>query len=302
MAGGRPVGQVAAQGKLLRVDAVTGAVLVGPDAAAHLSLPPQGGPEGKTSLRGRVKDIHRMLAYGDPGVLAYAIIALTLCTMLFTGLMQYFRLLSARSRMGRPGPFWTAGGWWRTAHRMIAVAASIFLVAIVFSGTLLAMASVGISIYKWTHNGLRPGLTADVSSPLTDAELTPMLHTTLAAYRAVSPTAPIRVLRLRYFAGMPQGVIVTGGEVATQLAFNTATGRLASLTEPGYPATGQPFGWQWDQTVKNIHRGDFIGLPGRFISLFTGLSLLFLTVSGTAMYFDLWNKRRKAGRHGLFWP
>jgi uncharacterized iron-regulated membrane protein len=252
-------------------------------------------------LRGRVKDIHRMLAYGDPGVIAYAIIAMTLCAMLFTGLMQYFRLLSARARMGRPGPFWIAGGWWRTAHRVIAVAASIFLVVVVLSGTALAIASVGISVYKWTHHGLRAGLTADMSAPLTKAELPSMLRTTLQAYHSANPATPVKVLRLRYFAAMPQGVIVTGGEDTRQMVFNAATGIAVSLTEPGYPATGQPFGWQWDQTVKNIHRGDFLGLPGRFMSLFTGLSLLFLALSGAAMYFDLWNRRRKAGHSGLFW-
>jgi uncharacterized iron-regulated membrane protein len=208
----------------------------------------------------------------------------------------------ARARVGRPGPYWSAGGWLRTLHRAVAVTASLFIAVVVLSGTFEAINSFGTATYRIIHHGKRPGLTADVSSPLADAELAPMLRTTLAAFRAADPGDPIKVVRLRYFAGIPQGIVVSGGSDVRQFAFNAVTGRRASLQGPSYPPTGQTFGWQWDQIVKGIHRGDFIGLPGRFMSLFTGLSLLFLSLSGAAMYADLWNKRRRAGRHGLFWP
>ncbi len=161
--------------------------------------------------------------------------------------------------------------------------------------------AAGVRIYQLMHGG-RPGLTADVSSPLSDTELPAVLHATLMAYRNEAPDEPIKVIRLRYFAGIPQGVVVSGeGEDTRQVAYETATGRIASLSGPTYPATGQPFGWQASQTFKGIHDGAFLGLPGRFISLFTGLSMLFLAISGAVMYFDLWSKRRKLGRRGLFW-
>jgi uncharacterized iron-regulated membrane protein len=65
--------------------------------------------------------------------------------------------------------------------------------------------------------------------------------------------------------------------------------------------TGQPFGWEEDQIAKQIHRGDFIGMSGRWMSLIAGISMLFLSISGAVMYCDLWRARRRAGRHGLFW-
>jgi uncharacterized iron-regulated membrane protein len=74
-----------------------------------------------------------------------------------------------------------------------------------------------------------------------------------------------------------------------------------SLTEPGYPPTGQPFGWREHQLMKQIHRGDWLGLPGRALDLLAGLSMLFLALSGVAMYFDLWRRRRRGGRAGFFW-
>jgi uncharacterized iron-regulated membrane protein len=296
---GASIGQVASEGRLLRFDATTGAVLAGPDTATGLVLPPVGdGP----SFRITLKNIHRMVAYGFYAPFFFVAVGLTLCVAVVSGLALYLRLMSARAQMGRRSPYWSAGGRWRTLHRSVAISAAMFLVVVVFSGTVLAIGTAGVRVFQLIHHG-RPGLTEDVSSPLSDTNLASMLHATLAAYRRVAPGEPIKVIRLRYFAGIPQGVVVGGeGEHTRQVAFETATGRVASLSGPTYPATGQPFGWQVSQTFKGIHSGDFLGLAGRFISLLTGLSLLFLAVSGAATYLDLWSKRRKLGRRGLFWP
>jgi hypothetical protein len=294
----QPVGQVASGGKLIRIDALTGNVLIGPDKAEAVKQPPAG---NQPALRNTVKNLHRMLAYGNIGSTLFPILALGMCAMLFTGLALYFQLLKARRRMKRRSLFWSGGGWWRELHRAIAIVAALFLIVVVTSGTIEAIGSFGVLVYRVTHDGKRPGLTADVSAPLADAALPPMLHTTLAAYKADRADQPIRVLRLRSFAGLKQGVVVTGGEDAEQLPYDATTGEAASLSGPSYPQTGQTFGWQVDQVVKGIHRGDAIGMTGRWMSLLTGFALLFLSISGTIMYFSLWNKRRKSGRFSPFW-
>lgn len=83
--------------------------------------------------------------------------------------------------------------------------------------------------------------------------------------------------------------------------FNASTGRRVTETEPGYPETGFPFGWQAHQLAKQIHRGDFIGLSGRWMDLIAGVSIVLLSLSGAVMYFDLWNRRRRTGRRALVW-
>lgn len=292
MIDGKPVGQVASDGRLFRFDAATGAMAGAPSKA---SIPPLSLP----SLRNTVKDVHRMRVFSQWALIVDVIAGVALCVMIVTGVLLYFQLLR---RVKHSNPFWFAGGWWRTLHRAIGVVAAFFLLAIALSGIVLASSSVGVAINSAMHQGKRPGLTADVSSPLSDAELPAMLHTTLAAYGAAAGRdAAVKVLRLRYFAGMPQGVIVTGGEETRQLAFNARTGRVASFSEPGYPDAGMPFGWDVPQIAKRIHRGDVIGLTGRWISLFAGLSLLYLSISGAVIYFDLWNRRRHRGFPGLFW-
>lgn len=73
------------------------------------------------------------------------------------------------------------------------------------------------------------------------------------------------------------------------------------MTEPSYPYQGFPFGWEEHELMKQIHRGDIIGVPGRLMDLFAGLSLIFLSASGLVMYVDLLRRRRLGGRKQLFW-
>jgi hypothetical protein len=298
MIGGTPVGQLASGGKLIRIDALSGDVLIGPAEAKPAKFPASG---NQPALRNTVKNIHRMLAYGNVGSTLFPILAIGMCAMLFTGLVLYFRLISARRRMKRKALFWSGGGWWRELHRGLAIAASLFLVIVVTSGTIEAIGSFGVMVYRVANHEKRPGLTADVSAPLADLSLPPMLHTTLAAFRAAEPGETIRVLRLRSFAGIAQGVVVKGGEDAQQFAYEATTGQRAGLSGPTYPQTGQTFGWDADQFFKGIHRGDAFGLTGRWMSLLTGFALLFLSISGTIMYASMWNKRRRAGKPNPFW-
>jgi uncharacterized iron-regulated membrane protein len=99
-----------------------------------------------------------------------------------------------------------------------------------------------------------------------------------------------------------QGVVITGGGESRQLVFNSDTGKAASLTEPGYPHnSGFPFGLQMHEDIKHFHSGFLFGLPARFMSLFAGLALVYLGVSGLVMYFQMWLKRRAGGRGALVW-
>jgi hypothetical protein len=292
MLDGQPVGELAARGLVYRFDAA-GALLAAP---TPLQLPPLSTP----SFRNTVKDVHRMRIFSPAAIAVDVLAGLALSVLLFTGLVLYFRLLNARFRIKRRWPFWLAGGWWRSLHRIVAVIAAVLLVVVALSGMVLGLSSIGVAINQTVHHG-RPGLTVDASSPLQPAELPAMIRTTLAAYHAALADTPIKVLRLRYFAGMPQGVIIAGRDGAQQLVFNALDGRAVGEAEQGYPDTGMPFGWQLDQIAKQIHRGDFIGLTGRGLDLLAGLSLLYLSLSGAVMYWELWSKRRRTGRRAFFW-
>lgn len=200
----------------------------------------------------------------------------------------------------------------RRLHRWLSIVAAIFVLYVAFTGFIMAFDSVWTTTYMASH-GLSPPSGGGGPPPaliqmfaddgtVTDAELESMLRTTLAAASKASLRAlPPRVVRLRVLGGMPQGVLVSGDDVAEQLIFDAATGKAAGLYETGYPRTPMPFQWGVHETVKRMHRGDFLGLTGRWMDLLTGFAILFLTVSGIAMYLQLYRARGKTGRRGLFW-
>jgi hypothetical protein len=128
-----------------------------------------------------------------------------------------------------------------------------------------------------------------------------MAATTLQSLRQLHPDTALKVLRLRTFGTMQQGVAVSGGTPPDQWVFDARTGSPASLTEPTYPRTNFPFGVEVHEDMKHFHSGAMFGIPTRLMNLFAGLSLMFLSVSGLVVYVDLWLKRRKTGRRALLW-
>jgi uncharacterized iron-regulated membrane protein len=290
---GTPVGQVNFGDKLLRFDALTGAFLG--------AFPIVQENESPDSQRNTVKHMHRMTGIGNWALWINVLVGTGLAGLIVTGVSMYSKLFAARFRIHRTNPFWSGGSWWRTLHRCVSIVAALFLSVVMLSGTWLAVESLYFGYYMTHHRPGRGAVRVNPSSPLTDAALPGMLQTTLRAYQAAVPDVPARVIRLRYYGGMPQGVIVTGEAEARQLVFNAATGRRATETEPGYPTSGFPFGWQAHQWAKSVHRGDFFGISGRLMDLFAGVAMIYLSISGIVLYYELWNKRRRAGRSGLVW-
>ncbi|HUO23801.1 MAG TPA: PepSY-associated TM helix domain-containing protein [Caulobacteraceae bacterium] len=298
MAEGRPAAHVQMGPRQMIFDLTSGAPLPAAD------LPPPVPDDLDSSVRSQIKHLHRFNYLGQQGTALDALAGMLFATMIVTGLLQYFRLLKARTAMDRPSPLWRAGGLWRDLHRWSAVLASVFVVWIVATGFLLALDNVGAYVGSQVHRptpGAPSGFKGDLSSPINDAELPAMTQTTLAAFAKAEPDVAIKVLRLRYFVGYPQGVVVAADRDATQRVFNAKTGQPMSMSEPGYPFLGFPSGWEWHQRLKRLHRGDFFGMPGRWLDTVGALALVYLSVSGVVMYVQLWLRRRRNGRSALIW-
>lgn len=157
-------------------------------------------------------------------------------------------------------------------HRSIALVMALFLTVLVLTGFDLAFESLYFGYYNSHH-----------------------------IIRAADPATAIRVVRQRDYGTMAQGVVITDGDRAQQLVFDVATGARVRLTEPGYPGTGFPFGWQAHQWAKSVHRGDFFGVMGQMVSLLSGLAMIYLSISGIVLYIAMWRKRAQSGRKTLFW-
>lgn len=296
----QPIGRIQSGKRLFQLNFRTGSSSLGPAPAPEPSVVP--------SLRNTIKHFHRMTfeaadtAKSPLGIWPLWIspfVGLALVLFVISGLVMYFQMLSARRRIRKPGWFWSSGGWWRTLHRWLSVCAAAFILVVALSGEFLAIDSLYLGLVL--SHGPPPAYTTP-PSPVSPTELPSMLRTTLAAYQSAAPNLPLKVVRLRMYGGMPQGVVIAGrGDETQQMVFNAVTGQQAGEAEAGYPSTGFMLGWEAHQIGKAIHRGSIIGLAGRWMDLLAGLSIVFLSASGGVMYFQLWSRRRRAGRSALVW-
>ena len=264
-------------------------------------LPPPQPDRGFSAPRATFKSFHRFL-FLPWGTAINGLAAIALATMIVTGLLHYTRLYRARAKGGRRSPWWKGGDRWRMLHRWIAIGASAIVIWLTVSGLALAIDNVGANIHQWRTGPRAPGaFDGDQSAPMADAELAAMTRTTLAAFHAAAPGIGVKVLRLRYFVGYPQGGVVAGDAGSTQRIFNARTGAAMKMWAPGYPDLSFPSGWELHQKLKQLHRGDLFGMPGRWLATLGGMSIVYLSLSGIVMYLRLWRRRRGAGRSGLFW-
>lgn len=302
MVDGKPVAGIQAADRVFTYDAVTGAAL-----GAH-AVEPFRFSTGKGSEHDTMKQWHRMATiFGDSAMWFELFAALSLVGLVVSGVTINWSSLRARMRVGQSGVGWIAGGWWRTLHRTIATVAVVFLLIVGVSGSLLAIETIKVSFYMKklglgmpTQNTIDPVMRS-AASPLTDEELPMMVRATVAGLRRDEGDISIKGIRLRYYGGMPQDVVITGGSETRQLIYNASTGARAGLLEAGYPKTPFPFGWGAHEVIKRIHRGDYFGLTGQWMEFLSGVSLVFLAGSGPVIYANLWLRRLKASKVNLFW-
>lgn len=65
----------------------------------------------------------------------------------------------------------------------------------------------------------------------------------------------------------------------------------------------RPKGGQKDlfHFIIDLHSGNYFGGIGKILSILMGAAMIFFTVSGMWMYLDMFRRRLKADKKGLFW-
>jgi uncharacterized iron-regulated membrane protein len=276
------------------------------DATTGVIVPPPPQPRltALDSVRQQIKVWHILRVIGNWMAWLHILTATAMFVLIVTGIRLYFRMLGSRSRGGRRSLYWTGGGVWRALHRWVSITAAVLLLWVAGTGMMLSVDQFSIGMYQLRHRGetgpfarFPPGTIGDFSSPLDTTKLPAEIAIVRQAFHEHNPGLPIKVLRLRSFAGMPQGVFVAGlDDRTTQTAYNAETGQHVTASEPTYPRTQYPFGWEEHELMKQLHRGDYFGIPGRTLDLFAGLSMVYLSISGLVMYVDLSRRRRSAAR------
>ena len=232
------------------------------------------------SLHRKVKNLHRgNIGIGGPvvmwvGTWFSVIVGGVLVLLSVTGMYLYLRMWAARRRAGRRSLFWKSPSLFHQFHRWISVIAVVFILNQAITGTLLG----------WFNLTDPAAQSAQPASPgFSDTEVLEGFQDVWQRASAAAPQAPVIMMMLRRAGPQPLARVYYGGENAGAIAFRLAIGDYIF----GLSGAEGPGGAAWDSHtfMKRLHRGDAIGYySGRYMSLFAGLSMAWLLISGLVMY------------------
>lgn len=174
----------------------------------------------------------------------------------------------------------------RRWHRWFALPAGLFLLVISATGVLLHIEVL------WTANilaGKRAELAAQ-SAPLPDGQAIGAMMERVLNEAKREPEFSATTISLTFSKGRVVGAAANGiGPDAKRIEIDALTGdRIA----PGPDPMALHF------LIQDIHAGYRFGWLGRLISIFCGLSVLVLAITGLQIWLDL---RRRRKDRALFW-
>jgi uncharacterized iron-regulated membrane protein len=180
--------------------------------------------------------------------------------------------------------------FWRKWHRWIAFPATIFLLFASVTGIILAFTE-----FFGAEEALREA-TRDLVSPVTASSpkvtwSDPIDHA-VAAVNATAPGAPIDKILIQFKGENPTVTVFTGkptGGEDRQFVVSARTGEVEKVES----YADKPF-------LNRLHSGEAFGDGGLVVSMFWGLALAVLSVTGLIIYLRI----RRPGLKGIkrvFW-
>jgi uncharacterized iron-regulated membrane protein len=151
----------------------------------------------------------------------------------------------------------------RKFHRWVGLLAALFLAIIAGTGVFLQAER----LWESYHPAAAPQ-----AEPLPAAEMSALFENTVAAARRAAPGVELSAVRMRMQEERPRGEVLLAGPNPRELSFDARSGEALVEAEPA--------GTNLGDLMLRLHRGDILGLSGNWISLFCGVALFSLGVTG----------------------
>jgi hypothetical protein len=177
----------------------------------------------------------------------------------------------------------------RKWHRWISSIAGLFLLFVSATGLLLHADMMVRGVTPTNENPPRPKTTA---ATLDSGQIGAMMAQAVSRARAERPELPVDHVEL----SLKKGFLISigaAGQDQEAIKIDGHTGRILP------PPPRKPKSYHY--ILQDLHAGYYFGWPGRIISLLLGASLVVLGLTGLKLWFDLYKRRKEAGRKGLFW-
>lgn len=171
----------------------------------------------------------------------------------------------------------------RSLHRWISLPIAIFLLWIAATGVILQVQELAghDEPHQGGHHAAAPA----------DADVAAAVAKGLAAARALDPQFRARTVQVDL--GGPSLHVMLGARArgGDQIDYDAAAGTATRVVQK----------MNLHGLIMHLHSGEAIGPIGAVIGLLCGTGLLVLSITGAVVYIDMYRRRAKAGKGGLFW-
>lgn len=174
----------------------------------------------------------------------------------------------------------------RKYHRWISVVAALFLVVVGTTGIVLQVQRLLGGEEEQERE--REAATETEAAQRVDPSV--LLSRTLAAAQQRAPGRALASIELLPGGDDPKAMVILAGDHARRLIVDGRDGVVVQ-DEP----------YEAESLILRIHSGAIFGEPGVFLGIMWGIALVGLSLTGAWVYLDLYRRRRKSGKSGMFW-
>jgi len=178
----------------------------------------------------------------------------------------------------------------RLLHRWIAPLAVLVLTIIAASGTYLQVETLW-SAYHPTPRATPQALSAP--------DVAHWVETVLASAQRIQPHGGIAMISLSIDGIRPRADVIWTASDMPALSLDPRTGNpfQSSVAD----RVDQSMESRLGRSILQLHRGDILGLPGRWLGLACGVALLTLGLTGLTLYVTMYRQRIRLRRWSPFW-
>jgi uncharacterized iron-regulated membrane protein len=178
----------------------------------------------------------------------------------------------------------------RSLHRWIAPLAALFLIIIAATGVYMQ----GETLWRAYH----PARRAEAQS-LPAGEISNWFDLALTAARRARPESGIAMVSVSMDGSQPRADVVWTQSDVPELSIDPRTGSQFQSSSTG--AADQSLSRRLGRLILELHRGDLLGLPGRWLGFACGIALVLLGVTGLIVYLKIYLRRVNLRRWSPFW-
>lgn len=173
----------------------------------------------------------------------------------------------------------------RRYHRWISFPLIIFLLAVIGTGLYLQ----AVEIINETESGEPKALARTAPDR---AEIVAAVDRALEIAERDRADFPLQKVEISFDGNSYEARALTNLRIGPSVSVNGKTGETTYLERP-------------PRTIRTIfillHSGKYYGMTGLVIIMLASIVLMVLCITGLWVYIDMYRRRLKAGKKGLFW-